>query len=40
MYKPPEETPQEANNYKILFEWARKDLNLRPADYESDALTN
>ena len=20
--------------------WARKDLNLRPADYESDALTN
>jgi hypothetical protein len=20
--------------------WAQKDLNLRPADYESDALTN
>ena len=27
--------------FKIeLLKWARKDLNLRPADYESAALTN
>ncbi len=29
-----------AGRYQIMNWWAQKDLNLRPADYESDALTN
>jgi len=24
----------------LMQEWAHQDLNLEPADYESDALTN
>jgi hypothetical protein len=27
-------------DYKRLIWWAHQDLNLEPADYESDALTN